>query len=196
MRVMQAARYPDPLPARRTSGGRLDCSPLAEDDIEALAQALWQEAVYRHIGGLPAQRSEVSGWLRRTLAGPSPEEAPQRWLNYVMRRTAGGEPLGLLQATLHDGIAELAFLLAPSQWGQGLATEGLLWLHEAVEQLSPGVDCWATTLPANERSWRLLARCGYRRIEPAAAPALMTYDEGDWVFHRERPQGAGGSLAP
>lgn len=196
---MPAMRTPDLLDTRlgrstaealspAASAGRLHITPLDEADIEPLAQGLWHESVYRHIGGLPAAQAEVSDWLRRTLAGPSPQQPPQRWLNYVMRRSPGGAPLGLLQATLHQDIAEVAYLLVPSAWGQGLAGEGLCWLHETLDRRVPGCTCWATTLPANERSWRLLARCGYGRVAPSAAPVLMSYDEGDWVFRRQRPQ--------
>ncbi|MBB2486140.1 GNAT family N-acetyltransferase [Mitsuaria sp. WAJ17] len=172
--------------------GRLHISPLGESDIEPLAQGLWHEEVYHHIGGLPEARSEVSDWLRHTLAGPPSQEPPQRWLNYVMRRAPGEAPVGLLQATLHGGVAEVAYLLLPSEWGQGLAGEGLRWLHEVLARVAPEAHCWATTVPANERSWRLLERCGYVRAAPPEAPALMSYEEGDWVFRRALPpQGPG-----
>ncbi len=106
--------------------------------------------------------------------------ARQLWHEAVYRHIGG-----LLQATLHEGIAEVAYLLAPAQWGQGLAGEALRWLHGELARVSPGTPCWATTLPANERSWRLLERCGYARVAPALAPVLMTFEPGDWVFRRQ-----------
>ena len=173
---------------------RLQVSVMADEDIMALARQLWHEAVYRHIGGLPQAPADVEDWLRRTLAGPPADEPPQRWLNYTLRRQDSGAYAGLLQATLHEGIAEVAYLLAPAQWGQGLAGEALRWLHGELARVSPGTPCWATTLPANERSWRLLERCGYARVAPALAPVLMTFEPGDWVFRRQgSPQGGPGA---
>ncbi len=169
-------------------GRRITASTLTEADVDPLSALLWHEAVYRHIGGLPEALSEVSTWLRHTLAGPRADDPPQRWLNYAMRLSSSGAYsgayVGLLQATVHGGIAEVAYLLAPAYWGLGLAEEGLQWLHGELGRICPEARCWATTLPANERSWRLLERCGYVRVEPATAPALMSYDEGDWVFYR------------
>lgn len=161
---------------------RLAIAPLTSADVAPLAEALWHEPVYRHIGGLPADIAEVADWLQGTLAGPRDGQPPERWLNYVMRLAMTGEVIGLLQATLHDGLAEVAFLLAPAHWGQGLAAEGLRWLHGELQRVSPGVTCWATTVPQNTQSWRLLERSGYVRTAPPVAPALSTWDEGDWAF--------------
>ncbi len=173
-----------PDPAGAASAHRLVITPLSADDVEPLAAVLWQEAVYRHIGGLPPAAADVAAWLRGTLAGPRPGQPPERWLNYAMRLADGGALVGLLQATLHEGIAEVAFLLAPAHWGRGLATEGLQWLHGALERESPGAPCWATTVPGNTHSQRLLVRAGYARVAPPARPVLATYDEGDWVYRR------------
>ena len=192
--IQPIASDSQPILAAAPAGGRtarLEVSVLAEDDITALARQLWHEAVYRHIGGLPPAVSGVEDWLRRTLEGPPSGEPPQRWLNYALRRQDSAEYAGLLQATLHDGIAEVAYLLAPAQWGQGLGGEALRWLHGELARVSPGTPCWATTLPANERSWRLLERCGYARVAPTLAPVLMTFEPGDWVFRRLGPAEGG-----
>ncbi|WP_431256483.1 GNAT family N-acetyltransferase [Roseateles chitinivorans] len=165
---------------------RLTLSQLVDADIDELATLLWDERVYEHIGGLPSEADEVALGLRRALIGPPVDRASERWLNYAVRLRENHQLIGRLEATVHDGVAEVAFLLGPSSWGHGYAAEGLAWLHDEVSRLSPGAQCWATTLPANVRSSRLLTACGYERIDPAAAPDLMTYDEGDWVFRRAR----------
>ena len=172
---------PDPA-SSGTLALRLVVTPLTPVDVDPLASVLWQEAVYRHLGGLPADAADVATWLHGTLAGPRADQPPEQWLNYVMRLAATGEVIGLLQATLHDGLAEVAFLLAPAHWGRGLATEGLRWLHGELQRVSPGVICWATTVPQNTQSWRLLERSGYVRTTPPVAPVLSTWDEGDWAF--------------
>ena len=165
---------------------RLSLSPLVDADIDALADLLWDERVYEHIGGLPSGADEVALGLRRALIGPPADRGSERWLNYAVRLRANHQLIGRLEATVHAGIAEVAFLLAPASWGHGYAAEGLVWLHDELSRVSPEAQCWATTLPANARSSRLLLDCGYERVDPAVAPDLMTYDEGDWVFRRSR----------
>ncbi len=166
-----------------TGTARLRITPLVDADVDALAELLWDERVYAHIGGLPASTDLIALGLRRALAGPAPDRPPQQWLNYGMRLREQDTLIGRLEATVHeDGIAEVAYLLAPRFWGHGYAREGLLWLHDELARVRPDVRCWATTLPANERSSQLLLACGYERVDPSAAPALDTYDDGDWVF--------------
>lgn len=175
---------PSPESTASTLRGPLRLSPLIDTDLDAMAALLWDERVYQHIGGLPDSPALVALGLRRALAGPPEDHADQRWLNYAMRLAATGELIGRLEATVHDGIAEVAFLLGTAHWGRGHATEGLRWLHEEIARVSPGVACWATTLPENARSAHLLTRCGYVPVDPAAAPPLLTYDDGDLVFRR------------
>jgi RimJ/RimL family protein N-acetyltransferase len=92
-----------------------------------------------------------------------------------------------LEATVHDGIAEVAFLFGPAHWGKGHATAGLLWLHAHLAAEHGAPVLWATTVPANAASRALLERCGYAPRDPASAPLLYTYDEGDLVFSRALP---------
>jgi RimJ/RimL family protein N-acetyltransferase len=154
--------------------------PLTPASVPEVATALDDERVYRFIGGRPPRR-EVERALRRALAGPGPAAAGETWLNVVVRDGASGSVLGRLEATIHHGFAEVAFLYAPRYWGEGLATEGLLWLHaqlraRAVEAL------WATTAPGNAASAALLARCGYERVPSEWRPLLYSYEPGDLVF--------------
>lgn len=89
--------------------------------------------------------------------------------------------LGRLEATLHDGLAEVAFLYAPPSWGRGLATDGLRWLHRELRSRS-ATALWATTDPENTASAALLTRCGYRRVASDRRPLLCSFDDGDTVF--------------
>lgn len=148
------------------------------DELEAL---LRNDEVYRHIGGVPGPDRFRLG-TRRALAGPPAGRSRERWINHVARDAATGAMLGRLEATVHDGIAEVAFLFGPRQWGRGSATAGLLWLHEQLARMPGPPRPWATTVPDNARSRRLLERCGYVAVDPADAPHLHTYDQGDLVF--------------
>lgn len=158
--------------------------PMAEEHIDALEAILRNEEVYRYIGGKPPTAENFRLGLRRALRGPPAERVGERWINFVVREAAAGAVLGRLEATLHDGIAEVAFLFGPGSWGKGHATEGLQWLHRYLECEPEHPSLWATTLPANLRSRALLERCGYVLHDPASAPRLYTYDDGDLVFFR------------
>lgn len=162
--------------------GPLRFEPLTLDDVQPLADLLLDEAVYRHIGGPPSRERFVLG-MRRALAGPPPERADERWLNYAVRQAASGELLGRLEATVQGThTAEVAFLFSPAHWGKGHARRGLLWLHETLRALPGPPSIWATTVPANTRCQALLVRCGYKAVDPAQAPQLRSYDAGDLVY--------------
>jgi RimJ/RimL family protein N-acetyltransferase len=156
-------------------------APLQERDIDELATALHNQAVYEHIGGMPS-RADFELWLRRAMAGPPPRTKGERWMNVVARMAATGQVIGRLEASIHDGIAEVAFLYDPSLWGQGFASRGLLWLHDRLRPLHGVHSLWAATHPANHRSAALLLRCGYAPASTLALPMLFSYDEGDLVF--------------
>ncbi|PBI87749.1 hypothetical protein BKP43_38150 [Variovorax boronicumulans] len=157
-------------------------SALVESDIALLVPLLWDDRVYEHIGGRHSDADVLSLSLQRALDASRAESTSELWLNYSMRLRDGDHLIGRLEATVHDGIVEVAFLLGVEYWGHGYAKEGLSWLHQELARVCPGARCWATTLPENARSNRLLLSCGYVRVNPAMAPQLLTYDDGDWVY--------------
>lgn len=118
----------------------------------------------------------------RKEAGAPPHRGDEHWLDYTVRLTGSGAPIGQLEATLLEGRAEVAYLLGPDFWGCGYASEGLAWLHELIRTNFGIEDFWATVKPGNERSIRLLERSGYREVPPDTWPRLTSYDSGDQVF--------------
>lgn len=92
--------------------------------------------------------------------------------------------LGRLEATVHGGISEVAFLFGAQHWGKGYATEGLAWLQSEVRHLCGVSSFWATTVPANLRCQALLVRSGYVEVT-APFPTLLSYGPGDLVFSSE-----------
>jgi len=65
-------------------------------------------------------------------------------------------------------------------WGQGYATEATAWMIGEVRALGCA-ECWATVLPENVASVRLLRRLGFIEAEPGDL-ALQSYDDGDLTF--------------
>lgn len=159
----------------------LHIEPLQLGHLDALATVLLCPEVYAHIEDtVPAKDVFVLG-LQRALAGPGAANSADKWLNFLVR-DAGGSMLGRLEATVHDNLAEVAFLFGPQYWGQGWASAGLQWLHGEVLRTTGVAGFWATTTPANIRSQRLLMRCGYSLAAPPAV-ALYSWEPGDLVFH-------------
>lgn len=160
----------------------LHFEPLRPADLDELATVLLHPAVYEHIEGTLPSTREFKLRLQRAIAGPGEATNDERWLNYLVRDTTGAM-VGRLEATVHHGLAEVAFLFGPQYWGRGFATAGLRWLHEELARSIAITEFWATTTLANVRSQKLLQRCGYEQTEAPPHP-LYSYDPGALVFRK------------
>jgi len=84
--------------------------------------------------------------------------------------------------------AELAYDLAPAYWGKGIATHvaGLLtqWAHRSCDLLR----VQATALRSNERSVKVLARCGFEREGLLRSYRMVRGVPGDfWLYSHVVP---------
>jgi RimJ/RimL family protein N-acetyltransferase len=157
-------------------------APLHESDLAELAQAIRTDAVYEHLGGKAPTVERFTLGLQRALAGPPKDRPTERWLNFLVRAPDSGQAVGRLEATVHDGIAEVAFLFGAESWGRGYASYGLRWLRDEVVRTCGPLAFWATTVEANSRCRALLTRTGYVQVAPEQAPRLLSYGDGDLVF--------------
>lgn len=160
---------------------RLLIEPLRAEHLPALATQLCQPAVYEHIGGVPTLEDFILD-RERAIRGPGEAARNERWLNFLVRERTSSQMLGRLEATLHNSIAEVAFLFGPSFWGKGFAFEALDWLHTEIQNSHAIKTFWATTVPANTRCQALLLRAGYKQVH-SGAPVLCSFEQGDLVFH-------------
>jgi RimJ/RimL family protein N-acetyltransferase len=90
-----------------------------------MLEVLADDDLYRHTGGEPPSLAEVRARYTRQATGTSPD-GRQGWLNWVLRLREDARLVGFVQATLsEDGAtrAELAWLIASADQGEGLATE-------------------------------------------------------------------------
>jgi RimJ/RimL family protein N-acetyltransferase len=154
---------------------------LRTEHLAELATHLRHPEVFEHIGGMPSLEDFI---LDREIAlrGPGPGARDERWLNFLVRERSTKQIIGRLEATLHEAIAEVAFLFSPPQWGKGFAQEALAWLHDEIRAGHGISSFWATTVPANTRCQALLLRAGYKQVHEGV-PVLYTLEEGDLVFH-------------
>lgn len=159
---------------------RLHIEPLRAEHLTELATQLRLPEVYQHIGELPSLADFI---LDREIAlqGPSTDASSERWLDYLVRDRKSNQMLGRLEATLHDSLAEIAFMFSPRYWGKGYASEALAWLHVQLRETYGIRSVWATTVAQNTRCLHLLQRAGYQQVR-SKFPVLYSYDEGDLVF--------------
>ena len=87
------------------------------------------------------------------------------------------------------GGMELGYRLYPAAWGRGLATEGARALIASAFERLPVDLIVATTMADNIGSWRVLEKCGLRRVKTFHYPdaGLMPGAEhGDFVYEQSR----------
>ena len=157
-------------------------TPLTVAHLDELASVLLHPQVYACIeDSLPTHDEFILGYTR-ALRGPKPTSG-QQWFNYLMRDKKSGAMIGRLEATVHDDIAEVAFLLSPTEWGKGYASAGLKWPQNAISCEYTIDNFWATTVPENTRCQQLLRDNG-SALADANIPMLLSYAAGDLVFQR------------
>lgn len=165
-----------------TESSRLRFEKLSIEHAEGLYLAICNWPTYEHLGeGPPQHVSELAARFSRMAAGPPPGRVDELWINYAVRNRADGSLIGRVEATLVGCRAEVAYVFGPQSWGQGLATEAMLAFQCHLHQAEGVAEFWATTIPQNTRSIRLLLRLGYTQITKDWPP-LLSYDAGDLVF--------------
>lgn len=154
----------------------LHYSPLCVGDTEEVIAALYQPQVFEFIGGLPSREDFILD-LHTSMAGPPPERLDEQWHHFAVRLANTGPLIGRLEATLHNGLAEVGCLYSPSVWGQGYATQGLHWLHTRLREHGFRGNSWAAVHPHNVLSSAVM-QCTPAALrlpssaQPGTAPAF------------------------
>jgi RimJ/RimL family protein N-acetyltransferase len=161
----------------RISTRRLSLLPLTTADADDLFPLLMDPALARFTGEIPpadveAVRAGFAGWEARR----SPDGA-ELWLNWVLRRRDDRCAAGLVQATVGDGDASIAWTVGTDFQRQGFATEAghalIAWLRDTL-----GVRVILASIhPDNVPSQTLARRVGLRPTE------RLHEGEVVWEFH-------------
>jgi len=91
------------------------------------------------------------------------------------------------------GGIELGYRLYPAFWGRGLATEGVRALIESAFVRLNRDRVVATTMADNIGSWRVLEKCGLRRVRTfyyEDADLMPDAEHGDFVYELTRNEWA------
>jgi RimJ/RimL family protein N-acetyltransferase len=137
----------------RTARMRLD--PLTLDHIDLLVGLDSDPEVMRYInGGKPSSRREVEATVRAHLG--------YRWAAFTDRESDFVGWFSMRPAG--DRTYDLGYRLRRQYWDQGLAVEGsMLLIDLAFKRLGPD-RVRADTMAVNERSRRVMEKCGLRYV--------------------------------
>ena len=145
--------------SRSLVAGELSLDPLEPADAHELAPLLDDPALHEFIGGEPLSEPELEARYRR-LVGGAPQGSGATWLNWTIRRRADGRAVGTAQATVADGDASLAWVVASRWQGQGYGSEVARALVAWAE--GEGLTASANVHPRHRASERVAARAGLR----------------------------------
>ncbi len=140
---------------------RLTLEPLTAAHAAEMAVALADPALYEFTGGEPPVVADLEARYRRLESHASPD-GTEAWLNWVLRVRDDASLAGYVQATVaSSGLeADLAWVIATTHQGRGLATEAtrtmLEWLGE---QGVTRVSAWIH--PEHAASAGVAARLGF-----------------------------------
>lgn len=108
----------------------------------------------------PAQEAD------RFILHARAENAAGLALHLALTQKTGARPvIGLVSAVIADkGEVEIGYALAPAHWGQGLATEAMTALVDAIFNLTEAVCIRANSRVGNFASRRVLEKLGFAHI--------------------------------
>lgn len=178
----RAGKWPDAPMTARTA--RLRFEALAESHAAAMLSVLADDRIYTYIPDTPHRDLASLRERYRLLAAGSPSPDVQ-WWNFIVRLDGSDLPIGVVQATLQlpERLADVGYLLSPTHWGRGHATEAVGWLVRRLEQRGD-IDIFRARIDArNLRSIAVVRRLGFHPVEAGHDGA-----PGDLVFDRRRGQ--------
>ncbi len=92
-----------------------------------MVDVLGDVRMYEFTGGRPLTREELRSRYRQLAVGHSADDS-EWWFNWIVRTTDGGEPVGVMQATVAaDGSwADVAWEIGVPWQGRGIASEAAI----------------------------------------------------------------------
>jgi ribosomal-protein-alanine N-acetyltransferase len=148
-------RLPDTL-----HSGRLKLHRLRYEDAE--------EIFYAYAGKEEATRF-VSWATHRSIAETREylQWAIPAWdtgleATYAVRLKHSGRLIGSCGAVFGPEKIQVGYILSPSQWGRGLATEACARLVKALYDYDTDLRIWTFVDAENTASIRVLEKCGFR----------------------------------
>ena len=165
------------MPTLKTE--RLVLTPLTVADAAVMYQELSDAELYEYMDAEPPESEALLTEYYRQLEGRISQDRDERWLTWILRRDASGEPMGFVRATIASEalgiIAYTVFRRFHRQGFAGEATRAVLshLLEEGIEQFVARVN------PHNEPSKRLLKKFGFEVASNGTAPGTDLFFTAD-----------------
>lgn len=160
---MPTSSHFEPNPPLRTA--RLRLEPLSAAHAPSMFPVLDDERLYRFMPDLrlASVQDLADRYARQVQGSPDPQE---RWLNFIVFVGDTPQPIGFVQATVmtRRRRAELAYVLAPAQWGNGYAVEAVSGLIEHLRDTGTVQELQVTIDSRNDASLALARRLGFRVV--------------------------------
>jgi RimJ/RimL family protein N-acetyltransferase len=158
---------------------RLHIEPLRSLHAPLLFSVLADPRIYVYVPDEvhPTVDSLTNRFAQLERGAPAGSKAV--WLNWVLRRVDTSAYIGTLQATVTpDSHAYIGYVLGPTAWGHGFATEACAWLVAELQMRFALAEILATVDVRNLGSIRTLERLGFRSMgtEPAELRGQATTD--------------------
>ena len=164
----------------------VDLRPIVAADIPVWFSYLTDPVVYEHTSWNVQSPQDLADyvWSNSTREPAS----PTRFAIALRATDQFVGTAGFHTVAPHNRTAELAYDLAPQYWGKGIATHvcGVLteWAHQSCGMLR----VQATALRSNERSVKVLARCGFEREGLLRSYRMVRGTPGDfWLYSHVVP---------
>jgi RimJ/RimL family protein N-acetyltransferase len=153
---------------------RLHLTLLGAADADDLFAVLNDVRLHDFIGGTPPTREQLRQRFARWELRAAPDGG-QRWLNWVVRIARTGIAVGYVQATVEGNRASIAYVIGTSWSRQGIATEAVIGMCEALRR-HLGIDSFeAHVHPAHLTSARVAQNAGL-------APTGQFDDQGEELW--------------
>lgn len=159
----------------------VDIRPIRAEDVPTWFQYLTLPAVFTHTSWNVQEEAELLPHVwhvdSATLAGPLRFAVALRSTNELVG-TAGFHTI-----SLQNRSAEIAYDLAPQVWGKGIATYVCRLLTEWAHSDAGLIRVQAVVLDSNQRSERVLERCGFEYEGLLRSYRLVRGRPGDFAMY-------------
>ena len=166
---------------------------FTEADVGLLAALYGDQRVMRFITVQPPSLAEVESKILPAYLREYRELADGLGSFAAIEKSTGqmAGRFSLKPANSHglSGGTELGYRLYPAFWGRGLATEGACALIESAFNRLRLDRVVATTMADNAGSWRVMEKCGMRRVSTFYFPdadLMPGAEHGDFVYELTR----------
>jgi len=155
--------------------------PLVSADLQPWFDYLSQPEVFEHTSWNLQSVDELAPYI----TGDAPA-SPSSRLRLAIALRSSGELVGTAgfhTVSPEHRSAEIAYDLARSMWGKGIASHVCAALTGWAHAQAGVVRVQATTLESNERSCKVLERCGYRREGMLRSYRMVRGRPGDFFMY-------------